>query len=245
MIPVTAKFCHICLCIAKTCWDCTSVYTEGKTLSSNPSSFPALLIITSLAGCPHDYMYKTEQLNLHSFSSCIACPLFVATPSQSTPQGQCETVSATVKLFHNLSLFTFFIFPHPYYFCQAFLTSHDYLWMPQTPCNGKLWMLQVCIGFSKACPKIVEKKSTGCYKIQMLCLAQEASESHMAGGWEGTQGKHHTCLLWFYTPSSTCFWPLLEKACWAWKIFLLGQDRQFLHHEQGTQHFSSVLLLQR
>lgn len=188
-------------------------------------------------------MDKTEQQNLDSFSHRVACPLLGATWSLSAPQGQCETVSATVKLSHNFPLFTFFIFPHPYYFCQASLTRHDISGCPKLAVVGSCGCEKfICILVE---PKIVEKKSTERYKIQMSCLAQAAPESRMAGAREGPQGKHQTCLLWLYAPSSTRFWPLLEKVCWAWKIFLLGQDRPILYHEQGPQHFWSVLLLQR
>lgn len=136
VIPVMANFCRICLRIAKACWDGTCVYTERKTLSSNHSSVPALPNARSLAGHPHDYMDKTEQQNLDSFSHRVACPLLGATWSLSAPQGQCETVSATVKLSHNFPLSTFFIFPHPYYFCQASLTRHDISGCPKLPVVG-------------------------------------------------------------------------------------------------------------
>lgn len=135
---------------------------------------------------------------------------------------------------------TFFIFLHPYYFCQAFLTSHDYRWVPQTPCNGKLWML-VYTDFSGACPKLWKRNPLSATKYKCRAWLKKAlSHTWLERGKVPRGSTIHACSD-FILLQAPAFWPVLEKACWAGKIL----DRQFLHHEQRTQHFSSVLLLQR
>lgn len=65
---ILTKFCCICLHIAKTC------------LPIQPSLFPALFQVISLAGCPHNYMPQTR-LFLPSLPDQVGCSKLPATGS--------------------------------------------------------------------------------------------------------------------------------------------------------------------